>query len=58
MKVLFNGCSITWGAELEGLGHDSVHSESASKIREEKRYSTILGNKLKNNPDFIVLSTS
>ena len=46
MKIFVNGCSITWGAELEGLGHDSVHSESATKIREEKRYSTILGNKL------------
>ena len=56
MKIFVNGCSITWGAELEGLGHDSVHSESASKIREEKRYSTILGNKL--NAEVVNLAQS
>jgi len=56
MKIFVNGCSITWGAELEGLGHDSVHSESATKIREEKRYSTILGNKL--NAEVVNLAQS
>ena len=32
MKIFFNGDSITWGAELEGL-----NSEDAPKIREEKK---------------------
>lgn len=41
MKIFFNGDSVTWGAELEGL-----NSEDADKIRKEKRFSTIMGNQL------------